>query len=125
MQRHKRLTCPGFQVQHNTKAIDQSLLLTSIVIQISFPTKNDSILHFYSTCQHTGYSQSRSKPSNLNFSINSRTLEINLLLALGSLTNRLYLLPSDSFQPPMAIKTLGPLLFNDETCSKSFKFRCF
>lgn len=61
------------------------------------------------TCQHFGYSQSRSKPSNPHFSMNSITLVTNLDIACGLLTSLEYLSPSESFHPPIAMRTLIPL----------------
>ena len=60
------------------------------------------------TCQHLGYSQSKSRPSNSYFSMKSMTCEMNLALAAGLLTMLLYLGPRESFQPPRAMVTLSP-----------------
>ena len=69
------------------------------------------------TCQQTGYSQSKSNPSKLCFKINSMTCSVNFLLAAGLFTNRLYLSPWESFQPPIAIVTLMPCFLYAATCS--------
>lgn len=60
------------------------------------------------TCQHLGYSQSRSSPSKSYFSINSRTVFTKFALDDGLFTSRLYLSPRESFQPPIAISTFTP-----------------
>lgn len=61
-----------------------------------------------STCQQTGYSQSKSSPSKPYFSRNCKTCDVNLCLALGEFTRRLYLSPAESFHPPIANNTLIP-----------------
>ena len=58
-----------------------------------------------STCQHTGYSQSTSRPSKLFLTRNSTAVEMKFFLCLGLLTILLYLSPSESFQPPRASST--------------------
>ena len=69
------------------------------------------------TCQHLGYSQSRSSPSKLCFCMNSMTCSVNLLRAVGLFTSLLYLSPAESFQPPMAMRTLTPRAFKAVTFS--------
>ena len=62
------------------------------------------------TCQHLGYSQSRSKPSKPYWSMNWRDSATNLVLAEGLLTSWLYFAPAESFHPPKAMRTLRPRL---------------
>ena len=80
-----------------------------------------SISHLKSvcfTCQHLGYSQSRSSPSNPCSSINCMTSSINSALFCGSLTNLEYLSPLESFQPPRAIRTLTPNFLKPTTLKR-------
>ena len=95
------------------------------ILDLYFYWRNTSILHqemLYGyivsssiTCQQTGYSQSRSRPWNPYFSMKFRALSINFFLDAWVATIRLYLLPSESFQPPRATNVLIPLFFNPET----------
>lgn len=69
------------------------------------------------TCQHTGYSQSRSNPSKSYLLIKSVTWSTNFCRAEGLLTNLEYLSPCESFQPPIANVTLIPFDFSATTFS--------
>lgn len=69
------------------------------------------------TCQHLGYSQSRSRPSKLFSSMKSTTWLTKRLLAEGLLTSFEYLSPAESFHPPIAIKTFMPLALRAVTFS--------
>ena len=69
-----------------------------------------------STCQHLGYSQSRSSPLK-SFSVKKLTTWLMKVFLLDLLfTILLYLSPLESFHPPMASRTFLPLLFKDVTC---------
>ncbi len=57
------------------------------------------------TCQHLGYSQSRSSPSKLCCLRNSTAWVVNRFRDSGLETSREYLSPSESFQPPRARRT--------------------
>lgn len=69
------------------------------------------------TCQHLGYSQSKSNPSKPYCFKNLNTEEIKALLADSLFTILLYLSPEESFHPPIAMDTLTPLFFIPATLS--------
>lgn len=83
--------------------------LLSSRTKLAKPLLSDSGPLLQSTCQHLGYSQSKSNPSKFHFSMNCTTCEMNFALAVGLLTKREYLSPKESFHPPIAIKTFIPL----------------
>lgn len=64
-----------------------------------------------------GYSQSKSNPPKPYFSTKYRACFTNFFLAAALRTNRLYLSPWESFQPPSAKLTVTPFSFSLATRS--------